>query len=404
MSTILKALRRLEDERAAATQKTLHDEVVAPSRDASAGGRRPAWLLVAIAVIGMGAGVAVTALLASYFGSGGGNEATTVAPALAATAPPAVPAAPPAVPAAPPAVPAAPPAVPAAPPAVPAAPPAVPKAPAVRAPAPAVRVAAKEPTARRALPAPPPVAAAPQSVAEPTPGPSSPAVERAESAARVAVVERPPAKPTFVASEAKAPGSRVPPRGSVPPSAGIAAVNGLVPESVVRSSPPPARASIIPKKRYPSRAKPDPVVAAEAAPLVEPDASLPKEMSGGIPGPTPAFLAAEESWDDGFPAGAIADPPQSDPWAAGAARMPAPTPAPAKAAPRMASVPEVDVVRTVWHPQADRRTAEVRLDGSSETLLLREGDELGPLLLVAIEPSGIVLHHDGEEMRRRIVR
>jgi hypothetical protein len=67
-----------------------------------------------------------------------------------------------------------------------------------------------------------------------------------------------------------------------------------------------------------------------------------------------------------------------------------------------AFVPNVLVVRTVWHPTAERRIAEIEVEGRPELLLLHEGDAVGPLVVSEIEPSGVVFLHDKVELRRRI--
>jgi hypothetical protein len=68
-------------------------------------------------------------------------------------------------------------------------------------------------------------------------------------------------------------------------------------------------------------------------------------------------------------------------------------------------IPSVLVTQTIWHPRAERRVAVIeRLDasGGEESLRMREGDRIGSLQLVSIEPTGVVFVHDGIELRRRI--
>jgi hypothetical protein len=68
-------------------------------------------------------------------------------------------------------------------------------------------------------------------------------------------------------------------------------------------------------------------------------------------------------------------------------------------------IPSVLVTQTIWHPRAERRIALIeRLDASDgeELLRMREGDRIGPLELVSIEPAGVVFVHDGIELRRRV--
>jgi hypothetical protein len=62
--------------------------------------------------------------------------------------------------------------------------------------------------------------------------------------------------------------------------------------------------------------------------------------------------------------------------------------------------PEIHVLRTSWHPRAERRVARVQLGGASAPIEVREGDALSTLVVKAIEPSGVVFLHGGRELRR----
>ena len=78
-------------------------------------------------------------------------------------------------------------------------------------------------------------------------------------------------------------------------------------------------------------------------------------------------------------------------------KVPPPPPPVPRSAP-----PDVYVARTVWHPIADRRVAVVEYGSSGETVELREGDVIGPLVVGEIQPSGVFFTHDGVELRRRV--
>ncbi|MDH3212944.1 MAG: hypothetical protein OEM05_10710 [Myxococcales bacterium] len=93
-------------------------------------------------------------------------------------------------------------------------------------------------------------------------------------------------------------------------------------------------------------------------------------------------------------------PARRDAIAAGSDRSRPPPSAPSKLA--RTFVPSVVVVRTVWHPTAERRMAEVEVEGRPAPLLLHEGDAVGPLVVSEIEPSGVVFLHDEVELRRRV--
>ena len=66
------------------------------------------------------------------------------------------------------------------------------------------------------------------------------------------------------------------------------------------------------------------------------------------------------------------------------------------------AVPDVTVVRTAWHPSTDRRSAKVRLESTEEVMTLREGDAVGALVVKEISPSAVVFETGGVELRRRV--
>jgi hypothetical protein len=88
----------------------------------------------------------------------------------------------------------------------------------------------------------------------------------------------------------------------------------------------------------------------------------------------------------------------------------APTPEPALEPPAPEATPSVPrhtlpdliVKRTVWHPQPSRRIAVLQLADDPTSLELREGDAIGPMVLVEIEPTGVTFLHEGVEVRRRV--
>jgi hypothetical protein len=65
-------------------------------------------------------------------------------------------------------------------------------------------------------------------------------------------------------------------------------------------------------------------------------------------------------------------------------------------------VPKVYVSSTVWHPDASRRIAYVELEGSDETVALREGEIIGPLIVTKIAPTGVSFDNRGSELTRRV--
>jgi hypothetical protein len=132
----------------------------------------------------------------------------------------------------------------------------------------------------------------------------------------------------------------------------------------------------------------------------------PPEAAGEVSAPPaslPAAVAMAGAASEAFPQPAA--PPAAtvarrEAPAAGSGRSRPPPVAPSKLV--RAFVPSVLVVRTVWHPSAERRVAEIEVEGRPEPLLLHEGDAVGPLVVSEIEPSGVVFLHDEVELRRRI--
>ena len=163
---------------------------------------------------------------------------------------------------------------------------------------------------------------------------------------------------------------------------------------------------------------PEPTEVARVAP---PAPVIPEPVSTPVVSPPQSARAASASSPRPLRA-TIVPPPQR----ARAASSPAPQPAaesvPAKT-PRLDErvrpieisddfavvqrnrIPSLLVTQTIWHPRAERRIALIeRLDASDgeELLRMREGDRIGSLELVSIEPAGVVFVHDGIELRRRV--
>jgi hypothetical protein len=65
-------------------------------------------------------------------------------------------------------------------------------------------------------------------------------------------------------------------------------------------------------------------------------------------------------------------------------------------------VPPIRVNKAVWHPDAARRHAVVTFAQDGEALKLREGDAIGPLVVKSIKPGGVLFYHDGVEVRYNV--
>jgi hypothetical protein len=65
-------------------------------------------------------------------------------------------------------------------------------------------------------------------------------------------------------------------------------------------------------------------------------------------------------------------------------------------------LPDVVVLRTTWHPTPERRSANIRLEGTGEVVTLREGDAISGLVLQEILPSSVLFRAGEVELRRRV--
>lgn len=63
---------------------------------------------------------------------------------------------------------------------------------------------------------------------------------------------------------------------------------------------------------------------------------------------------------------------------------------------------DVRVQQTSWHPKSDRRSAKVRVGSAGETLSVSEGDAVGGMVVREITPSSVLFEAGGVEVRRRV--
>ena len=69
---------------------------------------------------------------------------------------------------------------------------------------------------------------------------------------------------------------------------------------------------------------------------------------------------------------------------------------------KIRGLPDVAVLRTAWHPNPDRRSAKIRIVGTNETLTLKEGDAVGALVIKEISPSAVLFQSGEVEVRLRV--
>jgi hypothetical protein len=342
LSTILKALRRLEEEKAATEEPRPLREQIARAPGAPTPPRRRGWGAAAVAlVLGVGAGGGVIWWL---FG-GQHAQPEVVASAPAAPAPAAQPA-------------------PVAPPA------AVP--PPERQPGPPDQAFASDvemvdrPDALPRLADTEPV--------QPGPAPTSLGAHRPVESSSAALRAREAALAEYQAAER--------------------ARRGLPPEPVAPAPPQPAEPlPVIPTQAdtlLPAPPEPAPA-AVPAPPAPAPVAQTPAPPA---PAPAPAPVVAEaRPAPKPVVTPAAPKPKPAAPRAAPREEAPPPPPAPSIA---------VAVEKTQWHPLADRRSAWVRVPGQGDAQRVVEGDVIDGAIVSAIEPSGVVFERNGQKIRRAL--
>lgn len=156
----------------------------------------------------------------------------------------------------------------------------------------------------------------------------------------------------------------------------------------------PAPLAEVPSPRTPST----PRAPAPSEPTSSPTPAGVDELSSsaGAGAPEPAEPAARPyRLPDPEPLRAFAAPvpevaPQAEP--VGRAAEPAASPA-----------PEAHVESTTWHPDPSRRRAVVSAGGRA-AVTLREGDAIGELVVLRVEPSAVVFLYQGREIARRVGR
>jgi len=373
MSTILKALRRLEEENSTQSQRPLREEVTrGPSPAKSRRGSWPLW----VALLGLGVAVGAGALTFWYLGrapepaqlaqlAASGSTESREEPAAAAKRP--------------------------------------------------SKPRGAKPGRRRSSPYP---AAAPSAASERE-------LPEAALASNVEVMKRPPAQPRIAASEPTEPPASTRARSLQPRRMDPAEIPGRhkYPDMRVRSAsapsiaaqgeaPEPSGESAAADASATSQvATATPVQEASrrapVAPETEPRAEQPPEVASDpvvvAVAPQPERAAPEPAAARDAERRAAAPKPEPKPTAKESSKKPAKSSAaPPSNEIARAEIPDLRVERTVWHPIAERRVALIEFERSAERREIREGDAVGPLIVSKIEPSGVVFVHDGVEMRRRI--
>jgi hypothetical protein len=195
------------------------------------------------------------------------------------------------------------------------------------------------------------------------------------------------------------------------PDARVSGAVAPVPSRVRRAEeqPAPAAANLpSPRTPTPPRAVPGEMTPAKSAPAAlerprrvavrAPERSHPvAERPRRLPDPEPLHAFEAPTVRAATPPRAGGAGPQE------AALTPEPEAFVAKpiAEPKAPPGPEAHVDSTTWHPDAARRLAVVSTPDRGE-VTLREGDAIGELVVLRIEPAAVVFLYEGREVSRRV--
>ncbi|MEZ4332395.1 MAG: hypothetical protein R3F35_11610 [Myxococcota bacterium] len=251
-----------------------------------------------------------------------------------------------------------------------------------------------------------PTAARPMRSAPPTAAKSAPPIDARRPSTSIASAAVSPSASPAAPPSASAPTSRPrSPSAAPPPSASTGPQHAAVPVE----SLPIARGSAV---ADPAGAPPRPPVGAPAT--AKPETQVkPATTSSPAPRESEARVAAA-------PPSAAARPADARTAAsanASAASTTVPdrgeSPAPVESDSRATDSPDVQritatqppkvtVLRTAWHPKAERRSAKLRILATGETLTVHEGDAAAGLVIKEVTPSSVVFDAGGIEIRRRV--
>ncbi len=217
-----------------------------------------------------------------------------------------------------------------------------------------------------------------------------------------------------------------PPPVEEKPAAGFTSPTAVEEKPVARLTPPaPVVEKSIAESPAPVEGKPvaRSTTPVEEKPVARSTTSAPKvadEMALAAVTPTPAMVEAQSERAVAPPEETRLEPPiertrstptpveASAPDVSTAMPKEAPSdPPPSSELPQVErlerpSLPDLTIMRTAWHPRADRRSAEIRLEATDEVLTLREGDSVAGRFIQEISPSAVLFKVGDVEIRRRV--
>jgi hypothetical protein len=168
----------------------------------------------------------------------------------------------------------------------------------------------------------------------------------------------------------------------------------------VAAAPPKAKPGAARPAGRRSASKPKPSVArtAEQAKPAEEQVADAKPPATQVSGGSVRSLATPSQ---PAPVEIAAVAPKSVP-AAEPAPIPAAVKEPTKKTVARAKLPVLSIEKTIWHPDANRRVALVKLLEVDEVIRMKEGDAVGPLVVIDINPGSVLFTHDDVEIRYNV--
>ena len=217
-------------------------------------------------------------------------------------------------------------------------------------------------------------------IAEPPPAPVSvflpaePTEEELQDVVTERIVAQAPSRPDPYPSANE---RRVPPRARPAARPDLPATS--LPEPPIPVDPFPEAETAEPETAEPRVAEPEIPRRRTAEPrIVQPEIAEPELVrESPTPAPTPTYTP----------------PPRGDDPPVG--------PAVVESFPASIADSAIRVDRTWWHPMPERREAQLRLDAGSPQRL-KEGDSVGGAVVTRIEPSGVVFTRNDREFRRLV--
>lgn len=212
---------------------------------------------------------------------------------------------------------------------------------------------------------------------------------------------------TAAAETASAPGtlSRTSPEPAEPPARAMVAVESpAAPAAALAAAPAPPVLPVLSAPAAPKEVaavSPPATATGPGAPSAE-RPPIPERAQTAASAPTPSPMPSPMPADRTSAPSPVSRPPAAT--RASETAQPRPASDPPNDFQRVspAGLPEIHVVRTAWHPKPERRSARVRVSSTDELITAHEGQTVAGLVIQEITPSAVVFSAGDVEIRRRV--